>query len=115
MSTMQTPTRTNPDAQPTPPRAGVRSHRVWVDTVQRRDEARTLLNTLLEAKHVSERNLASINRPDMIKKVTGKSSMDTAIDSTRRLIDSFDRVLVDLKSTLSDEDIALLDETDPAA
>ncbi|MEM9373310.1 MAG: hypothetical protein AAGA55_06675 [Planctomycetota bacterium] len=92
----------------------VRSHQVWADTIQRRDEARTLLDTLLEAKGVSERNMASINRPDMIKQVTGKSSMDAAIDSTKRLIDSFDRVLVDLKSSLSDEDLALLDEVDSA-
>jgi hypothetical protein len=90
------------------------SHRVWTDTVQRRDEARTLLNTLLEAKYVSERNLAQINRHDMIKRVTGKSSMDNAIASTKRLIDSFDRVLVELKASLSDEDLALLDEIQAA-
>lgn len=111
---MQTRTRTtsrNANAQG----AGqIQSHRVWIDTVQRRDEARTLLNTLLEAKHVSERNLASINRADMIKQVTGKSSMDTAIDSTKRLIDSFDRVLGELKTTLTDEDLAVLDEVESA-
>lgn len=102
MSTMQTPQA----------RQSVRNNRVWIDTVQRRDEARTLLDTLLEAKHVSERNLAQINRADMIKQVTGRSSMDNAIDSTKRLIGSFDRVLGDLKSSLSEEDLALLDEVE---
>jgi len=102
VSTMQTPQA----------RQSVRNNRVWIDTVQRRDEARTLLDTLLEAKHVSERNLAQINRADMIKQVTGRSSMDNAIDSTKRLIGSFDRVLGDLKSSLSEEDLALLDEVE---
>lgn len=90
----------------------MQTHRVWIDTMQRRDEARTLLETLLTAKQVSERNMAQIKRADMVKQVTGKSSMDNAIASTKRLIDSFDRVLVDLKSSLTEEDLAVLDEVE---
>lgn len=86
------------------------SHRVWLDTVQRRDEAKALLNTLLAAKRCSEQNLAEIRRADLVKQVTGKSSMDNAIDSTRRLIASFDAVLADLKGTLGAEEMAVLDE-----
>lgn len=87
----------------------MQSHRVWQDTVRRRDEAVELLDTLLEAKRVSERNLADIRRADLVKQVTGRSSMDNAIDSTRRLIESFDRVLVDLKGSLTADDLAELD------
>lgn len=88
----------------------MQTHRVWIETVQRRDDARALLETLLAAKRCSERNLAEMRRSDLVKQVTGKSSMDNAIESTRRLIASFDRVLEDLKATLGPEEIELLDE-----
>jgi len=77
-------------------------------TTHRRDEATKLLTSLLDAKKVSERNLASINQDDLLKRVTGSSSMDNAIASTRKLIDSFNRVIDDLRRNLSDEDLALL-------
>jgi len=83
-------------------------HKMLIETTQRRDEANLLLRTLLDAKKISERNLAAIRQPDLVKKVTGKSSMDNAIESTRRLIDSFNRVLDDLRRNLSDEDLAML-------
>ena len=67
-----------------------------------------LLDSLLDAKSVSERNLASINQDDLLKRVTGNSSMDNAIASTRRLIDSFNRVIDDLRRNLSDEDVTTL-------
>lgn len=93
-----------------PPLTTMTSHRVWIDTVQRRDEAKALLDTLMNAKRCSEQNLAEMRRADLVKQVTGKSSMDNAIDSTKRLIDSFDKVLADLKASLSDEDLDVLDE-----
>lgn len=83
-------------------------HKMLIETTQRRDEANLLLRTLLDAKKISERNLAAIRQPDLVKKVTGKSSMDNAIESTRKLIDSFNRVLDDLRRNLSDEDLAML-------
>ncbi len=82
--------------------------RMIQETTQRRDEALNLLNSLIDAKSISEQNLTQIHQPDLIKQVTGKSSMDTAINSTRRLIDSFNRVLDDLRRNLTDEDIALI-------
>ncbi len=88
--------------------------KMLVETTQRRDEANALLRTLLDAKAISERNLEAIRQPDLVKKVTGKSSMDNAIDSTRRLIDSFNRVLDDLRRNLTDEDIALIGPVEPA-
>ena len=76
-------------------------------TTHRRNEATKLLATLLDAKKVSERNLVSIRQDDLLKRVTGKSSMDNAISSTRKLIDSFNRVIDDLQRNLSDEDLLI--------
>ena len=77
-------------------------------TIERRDHATKLLSTLLEAKSVSERNLATINQEDLLKRVTGNSSLDNAVASTRKLIDSFNRVIDDLRRNLSDEELANL-------
>jgi len=84
--------------------------RMIQDTINRRDEALALLRSLMDAKTISERNLAEIHQPDLLKQVTGKSSMDTAINSTRRLIDSFNRILDDLRRNLTDEDLQLIGE-----
>lgn len=87
--------------------------RMIQETTQRRDEALTLLRSLQDAKSISERNLAEIHQPDLVKQVTGKSSMDNAIASTRRLIDSFNRILDDLRRNLSDEDLRLIGAIEP--
>lgn len=84
--------------------------RMIQDTINRRDEAMTLLRSLMDAKSISEKNLAEIHQPDLVKQVTGKSSMDTAINSTRRLVDSFNRILDDLRRNLTDEDLELIGE-----
>lgn len=79
------------------------------ETRTRRDEARTLLRALVEAKSEAER-VADGTGVDAFKDVTGESSMDRAISRARRLIDSFGRVLDDLQSDLTEEDLALLAE-----
>ena len=86
-------------------------HRMLLETVTARDEAKTFLRALEEAKTCSERHLAEIGQPDHLKVVTGRSAMDNAIASTRRLIETYDRVLAELKANLCDEDLALLAET----
>ena len=82
---------------------------VITETKTRRDEARVLLDALIEAKSkaasVSESALS-----DAYEGVTGVSSMDRAIDRTKRLIDSFNRVLDELESGLDEGDHALLAE-----
>ncbi len=89
--------------------------RVLVETMTRRDEAEALLRALLDAKATSEKNLAAIRQADFMKSVTGRSAMENAIASTQRLIESFNRVITDLRSNLSDEDLELLGELeDPA-
>lgn len=86
---------------------------ILVETARRRDEAARLLDTLLEAKRVSEQNLATLRQDDLMTRVRGHSSMDNAIASTRRLIDAFNRVIDDLRRLLSDEDLALLARSNP--
>lgn len=88
--------------------------RMIEDTMKRRDDAVALLRSLLDAKSLSEKNLAQLQQPDLIKQVTGRSSMDNAIASTRRLIDSFNRVLDDLRRNLSEEDLRLIGPIEPA-
>lgn len=56
-----------------------------------RERAEGLLRHLLEAKAASERNLANSNEKDPMKSVTGRSSFDNAIASTRRMIEVLDR------------------------
>jgi len=87
--------------------------RMIKETTHRRDEALTLLRSLIDAKSISEKNLAEIHQPDLVKQVTGKSSMDTAIASTHRLIDSFNRILDDLHKNLTEEDLELIGSIEP--
>lgn len=82
--------------------------RMLHETVTARDEARSFLRALEDAKVRSEKHLAEIGQPDHLKAVTGRSAMDNAIASTRRLIETYDRVLGELKANLCDEDLALL-------
>lgn len=82
--------------------------KVLQETTVVREKAESLLRGLLEAKMTSERYLTTGCTVDPMKKLTGRSSMDNAIASTRRMIESLDRTLLELKHDLSDEDIELL-------
>lgn len=84
--------------------------RMLIETISARDEAKAFLKALEEAKCQSERHLVEIGQPDHLKLVTGRSAMDNAILSTKRLIETYERVLGEMKTNLSDEDLALLDD-----
>ena len=60
-----------------------------------RRRAEALLESLLEAKAASESRLAESRRADHLKQVTGKSSLENAIESTRRMIAMLDRSLAE--------------------
>lgn len=66
-------------------------------TREARANAEALLAGLLEAKSASEQRLAEIRRPDPLKQVTGRSSLDNAIDATRRMIETLDRNLAEVQ------------------
>lgn len=67
--------------------------RVVLETNAARDRAEALLRGLMDAKAESEKQMAAFKRPDAYKAVTGKSSIDNAIASTRRLIETLNREL----------------------
>lgn len=83
--------------------------RIILETTTARDQAEALLRSLLDAKDVSERRLGELHQPDALKLVTGRSSIDRAIGSTQRMIESLNRAINDLKKDLSDEDVELME------
>ncbi len=89
--------------------------KMMVETQTQRDRALKLLDALRQAKTRSEENLTRLNQTDLLKKVTGASSMDNAIASTQRLIDSFNRVLDQLRDELDEEDLAMLGDLERPA
>ncbi|GAB4385262.1 MAG: hypothetical protein Kow0022_10450 [Phycisphaerales bacterium] len=89
--------------------------KMMVETQAQRDRAVQLLEALRQAKMRSENNLSKLNQTDILKKVTGSSSMDNAIASTQRLIDAFNRVLEQLHDELDEADLALLGDLERPA
>ncbi|MEO1717315.1 MAG: hypothetical protein AAFR76_09410 [Planctomycetota bacterium] len=83
---------------------------ILTETAQARSEAKRLLQGLIEARAQSEARLAELNRVDILKKLTGTSALDTAIGSTERMIETLDRVLGDIESKLTPDEMALLKE-----
>ncbi|HRQ73902.1 MAG TPA: hypothetical protein PLU35_12830 [Phycisphaerales bacterium] len=84
-------------------------HQVLIETTAARDKAEALLRGLQEARARSERHLREIGQTDALKAVTGQSSIENAIASTQRMIDTLNRSLLQLKQGLTDEDLALID------
>ena len=87
-----------------------RQSRIVHEGTVARNDAEALLQSLLRAKDESERRMRELKQSDAMKQVTGRSSLDNAIDSTRRMIDTLSRNIDEAKRTLSDEDLAVLDE-----
>jgi hypothetical protein len=85
---------------PTPPR-------VVEQTTRARSDAEAMLRTLLEARVSTQTGLAITCGT---RTPSGPGPMDTAIASTERLIDAYDRVLSRFRDGLSDDDLDLLDE-----
>jgi len=65
------------------------------DTTHARKRAEEVLRSLLNAKEQTERELSEQRRSDAMRLVTGRTSIDNAIDETRRLIGLLDRAGVE--------------------
>jgi hypothetical protein len=65
--------------------------RLLKETVQVRENAEHLLRALTEAQTQSEAFLAQSGQRDHLRVVTGKSSLDNAIASTKRMIETLNR------------------------
>jgi len=76
--------------------------RVVLETTATRDRAEALLEGLLRAKEETERERDRLNRVDQMKQLTGKSSIDNAIASTRRMIDTLNRTIREAKREIAE-------------
>ena len=65
--------------------------------VEARDKANRLLRRLLADRQASEQRFAEAGKCDPIKYMTGISSLDRAIDSTRAMIEHIDDLLSELQ------------------
>lgn len=70
---------------------------------EQRRQAIGVLQSLLEAKSACDLHATEFKRSDLFRVVTGRSSLDDAITSTRRMIDQIDRQLGLQVRGLSDE------------
>jgi hypothetical protein len=64
-------------------------------------EAEALLRSLHRAKQESETRLSEENRADAMKLVTGRSAIESAIESTRHLIERLRSVIVEAQRALA--------------
>lgn len=87
--------------------------RVLLETDTTRQRAEQLLKALLAAQDECERVTSMTMRSDPIKSVTGSSAIETAIASTRRMIETLDRATNDARRSLEEPDQAFMD-TPPA-
>ena len=76
--------------------------RVMLETTATRDRAEALLEGLLRAKDETERERERLNRVDHMKELTGQSSIETAITSTRRMIETLNRSIRDARRELDE-------------
>jgi hypothetical protein len=57
-----------------------------------RRQAADVLGSLLQAREQLERKLTETGRSDAIRTITGRSSLDEAIESTRDMLAALDRI-----------------------
>lgn len=77
-----------------------------------RAHAAEVLRELTDAKLACEATLAAERRPDMVKNITGQSSLEAAIAETRKVIDSLDRAIAAAASDLDADDRDVLGAAD---
>jgi hypothetical protein len=75
------------------------NEQVLAEVTVARQRAESVLKGLIEAQSECEKQLTHENRRDAMKLVTGKSSLENAVSTTRRMIESFDRQIQELVRT----------------
>jgi hypothetical protein len=63
-----------------------------------RDQASDLLNRLLSNREMSEKRLAESGKRDPMKFITGRTSLDDAIASTREMIGQMEELMARLRA-----------------
>lgn len=76
---------------------------ILLETQRTRAQAVAVLNDLIEAKAACEATLAAERRPDLVKLVTGRSSLEVAIAETRKLVESLDRAVAEAARDLDSD------------
>ena len=72
---------------------GTTRQQVLLETLAARQRAAELLKQLEQAQQECNGCLRSDQRQDLVKQVTGKSSIETAMASAKRMIEMLDRAL----------------------
>ena len=75
-----------------------RRQQLLIETHATRQQAAELLRTLEETRKQMEQQLTDEKREDVVKLVTGRSSIDAAITATRRMIETLDRAISEARS-----------------
>ena len=76
--------------------------RVVLESTATRDRAEALLEGLMRAKEETERERERLNRRDQIKELTGESSIESAISSTKRMIETLNKTIREAKGQLTE-------------
>ncbi|MBC7835412.1 MAG: hypothetical protein H7Y88_09985 [Phycisphaerales bacterium] len=76
------------------------------ETVAARERAEGVIQGLMQAKAQCEADLARASREDILKKVTGRSSLDNAVIQARKVVESLDRAIDQLRADLAREGAA---------
>ena len=93
-----------------------RQEALVLETDEARGRAQALLTDLQREKEITETVLAGESREDPMSVVTGRSSLDNAIERTKRMIALLERASAALQTgpaeSLTPEERALLNEID---
>lgn len=93
-----------------------RQEQLVIESDETRSRARALLDDLLQAKQEEERTRSQSNKSDPMSVVTGRSSLDNAIERTQRMLTLLERATDALRTglheSLTPEERALLTEID---
>lgn len=79
---------------------------VLLETYAARQRAVDLLKALQAAQCDCDKHLEADKRQDVMKTLTGASSIESAIANTKRMIEMLDRVLVEAESMVAVDDSA---------
>jgi hypothetical protein len=88
---------------------------VVLETLAARQRAAELLKQLEAAQAECEGVLKGDQRQDLMKQVTGKSSIETAICSARRMVEMMDRALEEAQKVVVEEPVEELPRVEVVA
>lgn len=79
----------------------IEQQRILEQTHGAKADAQRLLDELIQARERSASRLAETKAEDAYERVTGRSSLDVAIERTRHMIDALERAVTDAESKVT--------------